>query len=101
MADASIINIFSRKPVPDMPDHQMAEALKDQLTEFREIAQADPDTVSADDQEWFCSMFRDLYLSDLLEAVRGIEEADMITDLEDFVMKAMKVVAAWPKVSRA
>lgn len=89
---ARIIDMFTRKPVPD----DMADAIKDQLTEFKEVATRDPDEVSAEDQEWFCSMFRDMYLADLLEAVRGIEEADMIADLEVHIHSAIKAVREWP-----
>lgn len=101
---ARIIDMFTRKPWPaegDNPDPEVVDAIKEQLTEFKAMAAKDPNEVSAEDQEWFCAMFRDMYLGDLIEAMRGIEEADLIPNLEHFMAEAMRVVGLWPKVRRA
>lgn len=98
---AQIIDFFTRKSIPHADKVAPGPRHADTLDEFRRMATEDPVNLSEDDQEWFCSIFRDTFLADLTEAMRGIDESVSISDLEAFMSDAHKAIEAWPKVSRA
>ena len=70
-----------------------------QVTPESEEDAAKMDAVGEGEEDAFLMHFRDAYLGNFLNAVRGLEEADNVGSFEEFIQEIKDEVARWPVVT--